>query len=129
MSQIFKNPVPMNFIFSFLDKICKKNTNKKFYIINNISFNLSKYHNYLTNFLTDLEEYYHNSKKYYINRNITYSRFITIIRQICKNNNISFVSFINYNKSTYNLVYHIYYNKEDLHDNNIHDENNKKNSI
>lgn len=115
MSQIFKTQVPISKLFNFLDKICERNINEKFYIINNISFNLSKYHNYLNEFITNLENYYHTSKKYYIKRHLTYSKFITIIRQICKSNNIFFESFINYNKSTYNLVYHVYYdvNKND----------------
>ena len=70
VSQIFKKQVPTNLLFNFLDKICKKNTNNTFYIINKISFNLSKYHNYLNDFINELDSYYHSSKKYYINRSL-----------------------------------------------------------
>ena len=45
----------------------------------------------------------------YINRKQNYSSFLTVIRQLCRVNNISYTSKIIYNKSSYDIVYYIYY--------------------
>ena len=105
-SQIFKKQLSKEFFFDFLVKISSKNNN--YYIINNISFNLSKYHLYLESFINELKNYYHTSKLHYINRNITYIRFLTIIRQISRSLDLKYKSFITYNKSNYDIIYHIY---------------------
>ena len=42
------------------------------------------------------------------NIKLTYNSFTTIIRQICKYNQITYTSQIKYDKSTYEIVYYIY---------------------
>jgi hypothetical protein len=106
-SQIFKKNIPKEFLLNFLDKICLKNNN--YYIINTISYNLSKYHSYLESFINDLKDYYHISKLNYINRTITYTRFLTIIRQISRHLNLTYKSSITYSKSNYNITYYLYF--------------------
>ena len=106
-SQIFKKHLSNDILFSFLDKICYKN--KNYYIIDPISFNLSKYHLYLEAFINELKNYYHISKLNYITRSITYTRFLTIIRQISRYLNLTYKSFIKYNKSNYSITYHLFF--------------------
>ena len=38
---------------------------------------------------------------------LNYTKFVTIIRQICKKNEIPFSNTIKYDKSTYNIIYYI----------------------
>lgn len=106
-TQIFKKNVPNELLFSLLDKICIKE--KKYYIINNISFKKGMYNESITTFLKDCREYYHISKQKYVDRDITYSSFITIIRQICNYNKITYKIQIKYDKSKYSIHYYIYY--------------------
>jgi hypothetical protein len=109
-TQIFKNTVPNDLLFSLLDKICIKE--KNYYIINNISFKKGMYNDTITIFLKDCREYYHCSKQKYIDRDITYNSFITIIRQICNYNKILYKNQIKYDKSKYSIHYYIYYSSE-----------------
>ena len=107
-NQIFKNIVPNSFIFDFLDKICLfKNTNH--YIIDDSSYKKAIFLNILKPFCDNLKNYYHKSKHTYIIRELNYSKFMTIIRQICKKNKIALTSQIKYDKSKYCIHYFIYF--------------------
>lgn len=107
ISQIFIKQVPQNILFELLDKICIKNN--KYYTINKIAYKKGEYLQFLEAFYQQLKSYYHISKQIYVTRKQNYSSFITIVRQICKNNNINYSSTIIYNKSSYDIVYNIYY--------------------
>lgn len=107
VNQIFKKKVPTEILFSLLDKICIKE--KDFYIIDNISFKKGMYNDIIQTFIKDCKEYYHRSKQKYVDRDITYNSFITIIRQICNNNEITYKNKIKYDKSNYSIHYYIYY--------------------
>ena len=72
------------------------------------------YNKKLTPFISELKEYYHKSKQFYINRDITYKNTLTIIRQILNSLCIPYTSKIIYNKSKYNINYIIYLNDEIL---------------
>ena len=52
--------------------------------------------------------YYHISKRKYLERKLTYNSFITVIRQICNFNKITYTSQLKYDKSTYDITYYIY---------------------
>jgi tRNA G18 (ribose-2'-O)-methylase SpoU len=105
--QIFKNDVPNNYFYSFLDKICLKT--EKYYLIDMNAFRKMLFYNYHEEFCETLKQYYHLSKQFYVDRKMTYNSFTTIVRQICKNNNIMFTSQIKYNESKYNIDYLIYF--------------------
>jgi hypothetical protein len=47
---------------------------------------------------------------------MNHNKFNTIIRQVCKCNNISFSKFIKYDKSTYSVVYNVHYAADDNND-------------
>ncbi len=107
--QIFKHNVPNDFFFDFLQKVCDncEVNNIKSIIFTKISFNKMKYHNLLEPFCNELKNYYHISKHKYITNVNTYNKVITIIRQICKANNIIYTNKCEFNKSKYEPVYYI----------------------
>ena len=110
--QIFKNDIPNSLFYNFLNDISSfKNESDgeiKYYLIDNTSFKKSLFNNKLQPFLDSLEKYYHLSKKFYIKRKLNYTKFITVLRQICKKNKIPFSSTIKYDKSSYNIIYYVY---------------------
>jgi hypothetical protein len=106
-SQIFKNQISNEQLFDLLEKICIKTNN--YYILNKTSYKKCELLNLLDPFCTEIAPAYHKSKQFYITRKHNYSSFVTIIRQICRLNNINYTSNIIYNKSTYDIVYNIYF--------------------
>ena len=106
-TQIFKNNVPKEILYSLLDKIYSFK-NDKFYTIDILSFKKGSYSSDILDFLQEVKPYYHLSKQFYVDRSVTFPRFTTVIRQICKANDIQFTSQIKYDKSKYNLIYHVY---------------------
>lgn len=106
-TQIFKKNIPTDLLFILLDNICLKN--EKHYIFNSNSFKKGIYNESITNFIETCKPYYHNSKKKYLERKLTYNSFSTILRQICNHNKITYTSQIKYDKSKYDIMYYIYY--------------------
>jgi len=106
-SQIFKNQISKDILFDLLDKICIKS--EKYYIMNKTSYKKGEYLNILTQFNESVLPNYHTSKQFYITRKQNYCSFNTVVRQLCRLNNINYVSKISYNKSTYDIIYYIYF--------------------
>ncbi len=106
-TQIFKKNVPTESLYSLLDEICLKND--KYYILNNNSYKKGLFNETIANFIEECKPYYHISKQKYLERKLTYNSFTTILRQICKFNKITHTSQIKYDKSTYDIIYYIYF--------------------
>ena len=106
VSQIFKSTVPNTDLFNLLDNICYKN--EKQYVLNIDSFKKGVFKDLIQIFFENIKPYYHISKRRYIEKKLTYNSFITVIRQICNYNKITYTSKIKYDKSNYELIYHIY---------------------
>ena len=106
-TQIFKNQIPTSMLFDLLDKICLKN--EKHYTFNSDSFKKGIYNEDIQKFIEVCKPYYHISKRKYLEKKITYKSFTTILRQICNHNNITYTSQIKYDKSTYDIMYYIYF--------------------
>ena len=106
-SQIFKEHVPLTILYNLLDLISLKKDN--YYVIDMNAYKKMIYNEYHINFCDTLKQYYHKGKHFYLERNMTYNSFTTILRQICKQEEIMFTSKINYNKSKYNIDYTIFY--------------------
>ena len=104
-SQIFNEKCPNELLFTLLDEICTKNENQ--YTFNNSSFKKGIFNESIQQFIEDLKPYYHHTKQLYITRKINYNNFITILRQICNFNKITYTSKMKYDKSTYEIVYFI----------------------
>ena len=106
-TQIFKNQIPNNLFFELLNNICLKND--KHYTFNIEAFKKGLYSEDIPKFLTNSAPYYHLSKRKYLERKLTHNSFTTILRQICNFNKIKYTSEIKYDKSSYDIVYYIYY--------------------
>jgi hypothetical protein len=105
-SQIFKNTIPNQTLIKLLDDIAIKT--EKCYVLNNNSYKKGIFNESIVNFINECKSYYHLSKRKYLERKLTYNSFITIIRQICNFNKITYTSQIKYDKSTYDIIYYIY---------------------
>ena len=106
-NQIFKSNPDNKFLFDLLQKICIKN--EKYYLIDKISFRKGLLSDDIKTFFTSLVSHYHASKLYYINRDITYNSFLTVVRHVCKANEFRFISKIKYDKSKYEIIYYLYF--------------------
>ena len=104
-SQIFKKRVPTEILFDFLNIISIKT--EKHYIVDNIAYKKANFLRLVQPLFETLKPYYHVSKQFYITRKITYTSFITIIRQVCRHNNLIYSSKISYLKSNYDIIYHV----------------------
>ena len=106
-SQIFKNTVPNELLISLLDEIAVKT--EKCFVFNNNSYKKGIFNDTIPTFLEKCKPYYHISKRKYLERKINYNSFITILRQICNFNKITYTSQIKYDKSNYDIFYYIYF--------------------
>jgi len=106
-SQIIKNNFPKELLFDFLNKLCDKND--KYFIFNKNSYKKGIFTNELNEFIESCKQYYHLSKQKYLERKQSYSNFATILRQICNFNKIKYTNIIKYEKSSYDIIYYIYY--------------------
>ena len=105
--QILKEKIPIENLIN-LYKHIYKNYNNTYIIINEFFFKKINYENLFDSFISNIEPYYFKSKKeYYLNKKHNYNSFLTIIRHICKSNNIAYTSQINYDKSKYYINYYI----------------------
>jgi hypothetical protein len=106
-SQIFKNKIPNEELIHLLEEIAIKTD--KCYIMNNIAYKKGIFNNAIPRFLEECKPYYHISKRIYLERKLNYNTFITILRQICNFNKITYTSQIKYDKSQYDIIYYIYF--------------------
>jgi len=106
-SQIFKKTYPKESFINFIEKFAYNNNNN-YYLINKSYYKRAIFLDIIKDFIDDIKDYYHVSKCKYIDNVDNYSKFMTIIRQLCKINNINFASKIIYSKSTYDITYYIY---------------------
>lgn len=109
--QIFVKPVPQDLINDLLDKVATKTD--KYYIMDIDTYKRVKFYELHKDFISTMAAYYHLSKKFYVERPMTYTTFVNIIRQVCRSNKVTFTSKIKYNDSTYNIEYYIYFSELD----------------
>ena len=106
-SQIFKNKIPNDVFFNFLSSFCVKYD--KYYLLNNASFKKGLLNNVFDEFFELYKPYYHISKQKYLDGKNTYKKITTIVRQICNINKFTYTSLIKYEKSSYDIIYYIYF--------------------
>ena len=106
VSQIFKNNIPQDMLITLLHNIGLK-TNKC-YTINKYVYKKGLFTEHITNFVEECTPYYYESKRKYVNPPITYSSFVTIIRQICNANKIKYTYQVKYDKNNYDIIYSIF---------------------
>ena len=108
VTQIFKKIIPLETIEEFIKENSILEKNK--FIFNKYCFKKALMNDKINSFLENIKPYYHVSKKYYVERDMTYVRFATILRQLCKLHNIIIESKIKYYNSTYENIYFIDFN-------------------
>jgi hypothetical protein len=106
-TQIFKKKISNEFLFELLNIICLKN--EKHYTFNVESFKKGIFKENIQQFIENCKPYYHISKRKYLEKKLTYNTFTTVLRQICNFNKITYTSQIKYDKSTYDIIYYIYF--------------------
>ena len=114
-SQLFCKDISLDILYYYLntvsnkyieDDICKNYI--EYYKIDKIIFKKLQFHGHINTFIEKIREYYYQNKQFYIDREMTYNNFLTIIRQICKFNNIQLKKEIIYEKDTYEIEYYLY---------------------
>lgn len=106
-SQIFKQHIPNEMLFQLLDATCLKN--EKHYTFTIESYKKGIFNGTIVRFLEDCVPYYFMSKRVYLACPPTHKSFLTVLRQICNYNRITYTSKIKYDKSTYDIVYYIHF--------------------
>jgi hypothetical protein len=117
-SQVFQKEVSLQCLYqillNILQKICidsnviNHNTNNaNEYLVTKAIFKRAEIHNIIAPFISSLKPYYYLSKQHYVDRQINYNSFITILRQLCNVNSIKYTSKIVYIKSNYEIEYTI----------------------
>jgi hypothetical protein len=113
-SQIFKENISNSVLFQLLDDIAVKNVKDSFYFVDHNVYKRGVFTKKIEEFYKICRPFYHISKRKYLDKKLTYNSFITVIRQICNSNKITYTSQIKYNKSIYDIVYSISYKGIDL---------------
>ena len=94
---------------TLLDFFCKITYEKNgSYLIDYNVYKKLLFNNLKSEFCELLKPYYHKSKPYYLERDMNYNAFTTIIRQVCKFNSIKITSRVRYIESTYINEYTIF---------------------
>jgi hypothetical protein len=105
--QIFKKSIPNLDFFTYLDSICLRTD--KYFLFDHNAYKKLVFQDSYRDFKEYLTEFYFPSKVFYIERELTYNSFTNTLRQICKNNGISFNSEVKYINSKYTIIYYIYF--------------------
>ena len=107
LCQIFKNEIPNHILFDLLEKICLKTD--KYYFIDVAAYSKLLFLDLKQHFIDELTEYYFLSKRFYLERDFTYTSFTNIVRQICKHMDIKIESEIKYNHSKYYINFFVHH--------------------
>ena len=103
-NKILKEKIPF-----FNEYLLKFGTLENNYVMMNPNhFKRAKYSETLKEFLDKLEPYYHSSKKKYINRDMNYMQFVTVLRQISHMNGVFFEYKIKYTNSKHYMEYYFF---------------------
>ena len=103
---MFKASLDNSILMKLFQETCIKSEIDNSYMFNNESYKKGMFNQSIPQFIETCKAYYTPSKQHYLERKMTYNFFITILRQICKNNNIKYTSKILYDKSDYNITYY-----------------------
>ena len=107
-NQIFKYIPEPNILIYFLDMVCLKENDT--YIFDMNAYKKGIYIQGNIQLLDEIRPYYYVSKQLkYIDREMTYNNFTTILRQLCNIMDIKYNSTIKYDRSVYNIKYEIYF--------------------
>ena len=114
--QLFKEKIPISIFKNFLEKAVlpvqdPNDENIFIYRLDKVIFKKFLYLDEYKSFLNKIVNYYYASKRHYVEKNQTYNSFLTICRQICKSHQINYSSQILYDKSKYEIIYFLNFDK------------------
>ena len=104
--QLFCKKIDIQMLGRFFDKISQKKNGS--YLIDYNAYKKMVFHDLHPVFCEQLKPYYHKSKHFYLDRELTYKAFTTILRQVCKYNSIKISSRVRYIESIYTNEYTIF---------------------
>lgn len=108
-SQMFKNNISNSILFKLFEDIAIKNIKEETYLVDHNVYKKGVFNGKIEQFYEICRPFYHISKRKYLDKKLTYNSFITVLRQICNSNKITYTSQIKYNKSDYDIVYKFSY--------------------
>ena len=103
-NQIIRSTLPSDIVLDFI----KTNFyyENDLYISNKSVFKKIYNNGILHTFLESIKKYYFDSKQFYINRNINYKNYNTILRQLANALEIPSKKKITYRHNSYEIIYH-----------------------
>ena len=104
--QLFCIPIDIPMLRRFFDRISQDKNGS--YLIDYNAYKKMLFHDLQSVFCELLKPYYHKSKHFYLDRELTYKAFATILRQVCKYNSIKITSRVRYIESLYTIEYTIF---------------------
>jgi hypothetical protein len=112
--KLFKTMVPTELFYNFIKKIAYKLPNSNHYLIDVSAYKKATYcdepqstPSLLQEFCNDLIPYYCKDKHFFLTRKMSYNNLNTILRQVCRHNNIECNPNRKYDKSKTQIVYYI----------------------
>ena len=102
---IFINDLSNNIIYDFLSLHCP--IENDYYVIDKLIYKKFEYNTNISEFFDLLKNKYKKNKQFYLNREINYNNLLTVLRHICKYNNIPYFSKMKYDKNNYYIIYYI----------------------
>ena len=88
-SSVFNKTVPDDLLGGFLKTNCYIDAGGRT-IIDRTTYKKSKLEGSLFPFLSALLTYYHQSTRFYLTREMTYTRFLTVLRQLFRHHEIAY---------------------------------------
>jgi len=108
--QLFNARIPRNLLISFLTHVSNDIVrDDKYFVVNVNSYRKSIDDGSLVKFCDDIRDMYIPSKKRYADAVDTYSRFLTVIRQVCRVNGMEIKkSRVGSGHNNTYFIYHVY---------------------
>jgi len=108
--QLFNTKVPLDIVIHFLSHISNDIVrNNKYYVVNMNSYRKGIKDGSIKKLCDDIRYMYISNKRRYVENIDTYSRFLTVIRQICRVNNIEIKkSRIGCGHNNTYFIYHVF---------------------
>lgn len=103
--QLFKIDPPLFLLLDFLNSACEHDGDER--ILSKRVYRAAEIRGEIAALCNALTIYYQLSKQYYVKRHMTFSRFITVVRQLCRLYNLPCTSSILYGSSQYEIYYKI----------------------
>jgi len=101
--QLFKNGIDPNILFKYLSSGCKEKNNRYYFDL--YAYKKSEFIGQLDVFLDECRPLYFKAKQKYCNGQMTFIRMLTLIRQICRHNNIDYMKHMQYLNAGYEITY------------------------